>query len=170
MSRGMNAIERLREAHAVGYRVDEEGRVFSPSGRQLSLSADRDGYPRFSVKLSDGLVRGVFVHRLAAYQLFGEAMFEPGIEVRHKNGKVSESGTSNILIGTHSQNMQDVDPEVRRRVAGRAARKLTDEQVAQLRSDRAAGMKYVDLCAKYGLRKSTISYIVRGITCGPLNP
>jgi HNH endonuclease len=41
---------------------------------------------------------------LVAYQKFGMAMFEPGIEVRHKNNVRTNNRHENIL-GTHHDNM-----------------------------------------------------------------
>lgn len=57
----------------------------------------------------------------------------------------------------------DKSPEVRQRVAEYAAsfqRSLTEERVAQLREDRENGDTYAQLMKKYGLAKSTVSYII----------
>lgn len=161
----MNAQERLLEAAEIGYRVNESGDPVSPSGEVLSKNKNRDGYWRFSVKGSDKKVRSIDVHRMVAFQKFGAALFEPGIQVRHANGIESDNSWDNILIGTSSQNNMDKDPEIRKAVAGKAARKLSDEQVAALREERKNGAKYSQLAEKYGIRKSTVSYIVRGVTC-----
>ena len=158
----------MKEAAAKGYRINESGDPVSPSGEVLAKNQDRTGYWRFTVLSSDGKRRNVYIHRLVAFTKFGESLFEKGIEVRHKNGNESDNSCSNILIGTKSENELDKAPEVRAAfVAGaeKAARKLSDGQVAQLRADRAAGAKYDELALKYGIRKSTVSYIVRGITC-----
>ena len=99
-----------------------------------------------------------------AFQKFGIRLFDPGIEVRHLNGP-QDNRKESIEIGTKSQNMMDRDPAVRKAIAAGAARKLTDEQVRQLREERVGGAKYSDLAQRYSIRKSTVSYIVRGITC-----
>ena len=53
----------------------------------------------------------------------------------------------------------DKPRHVRVRVGRAAARKLTDAQVKNIRRDRAAGFTYKKLSEKYGLAKSTLSYI-----------
>lgn len=164
--RGVTPNERLVEAYELGWRVTDQGVALKPDGSVQPVNADASGYLRFSVKLSDEKVRGVYVHRLMAYQKFGKSLFEAGIEVRHLKGLLDNSRES-IEIGTKAQNERDKPPEIRSAIAGRAARKLSDAQVAQLRQDREAGASYKELEEKYGIRKSTISYIVRGLTCKP---
>ena len=161
---GVTRNERLVEAYQRGFRVTAEGVALKPDGSLQPVGLDKWGYWRFSVKNSDGKIRAVMVHRLAAYQKFGERLFEPGIEVRHLNGSTNNQQQF-LEIGTPSQNAMDKSSETRRTVAGRAARKLTDAQVAQLRQEREAGASYKQLEEKYGVRKSTISYIVRRLTC-----
>ena len=104
-------------------------------------------------------------HRLAAYQKFGRDLYTPGLEVRHKDNNPSNTRPSNILLGTKSQNAMDKDPEVRLAAARTAAsflRRLTQQQVDQLRSDRASGATYRELMSKYGIAKGTVSGIVTG--------
>lgn len=161
----MTTNEALVEAHRRGWRVDDAGVLRRPDGSAAPFHFDDDGYPRFTVWLADLRVRkSIHVHRLVAYQKFGDAMFVKGIEVRHLDNTPGNSAPSNIEIGTPSENAFDKSRETRVRVAAGARRKLTPEQRVELLADRSAGMKYTDLAAKYGLQKSTISYIVRGMT------
>lgn len=146
------------EFRARGYSV-HNGDVFAPDGQQCALDIDRKGYKRFSVRY-EGRTVSISVHRFVAYMKFGDALFVPGVEVRHLNGNAHDNHEQNIAIGTHSQNMLDRSPEARRTTASRAARKLSDAQLRQLHADRASGMKYADLCEKYGMTKSSISYII----------
>lgn len=161
----MTPNERLAEVFERGFKVTDAGAVLKPDGSTQPVGKDKHGYWRFSAKGSDGKIRQVMVGRLAAYQKYGEQLFADGIEVRHENGDEADNRLGNVLIGTKSQNALDKDPEVRRAVSAGAARKLTDDQVRQLREERARGTKYADLAQKYGIQKSTVSYIVRGITC-----
>lgn len=156
--------ERVMELHKKGFRVTENGVALKPDGSKQPVTLDKWGYWRFSYKFSDGAARAMLVHRLAAYQKFGKKMFEPGIEVRHMNGS-QDNSAKHLLLGTSSQNSMDRPKEVRIASAARARRKLTDEQVAKLRREREAGATLPQLAAKYGLRKSTVSYIARGLTC-----
>jgi len=160
----MNSQERLREAFRLGWRIRSDGVPISPLGTEVATNLDKSGYPRFTVRLSDMKHRPIYVHRLIALEKYGEAVFAPGIQVRHRDGNPLNTDPSNILIGTPSENAMDKPREVRVAVAGRAARRLTDAQVRELRSDRLQGASYSELSVKYGIQKSTISYIVRGKT------
>jgi len=150
-----------------GYKITEEGVVIGPSGEQVKTRPGRDDYPRFTVRNRDGKARPLDVHRLAALQWFGDALYEPGIETRHLNGNINDFSRSNIAIGTKGQNQMDKTPEMRRSQANHAAsfvRKLTPAQVANLRADREQGASYDELRLKYGVAKSTISYVVNNKT------
>lgn len=120
----------------------------------------------FSLRV-EGSPTSVAVHRLQAYQKYGEILFEPRVVVRHLNGDPLDNSYDNIAIGTQRQNLLDRDPEERlthSRKAARVLRKLSEEDRDALLSDRAAGMTYSQLVDKYHIAKSTVSYIVRGLT------
>jgi hypothetical protein len=146
-----------------------DGTVVNPRGKKLSPRKRKwyrgEGcYYCFNVKLpSEDYAHRIMVHQLAAYQKFGAAALGVGVGVRHKDGDGLNNSADNILIGTQSDNMLDRDPEDRRehaKKAARARRKLTPDEAAALREDREQGMKYAELCAKYGISKAAVSYIV----------
>jgi Mor family transcriptional regulator len=59
--------------------------------------------------------------------------------------------------------MMDKPSDVRVRAAKAGAdvqKKLTADEVISLRAERERGAKYVDLVEKYGISKSTVSFIV----------
>lgn len=149
-------------AYEKGYRVLDSGNLLSPRGRVMALHKDSSGYPWFRYE-KDG--ESVAVHRLVAYQKFGKDIYTPGLEVRHKDNDPGNTKPSNILLGTKSQNEMDKNPAVRLAAARTAAsflHKLTQQQVDQLRSDRASGATYMELMSKYGIAKGTVSGIVTG--------
>jgi hypothetical protein len=152
-------------AYIKGYRVDEEGNVYGLSGQKLIGWITRTGYHCFRIGKN---IANLKTHRLAAYQWFGDAMFEVGIEVRHLDGNPLNNVKTNLALGTASQNAMDKLPETRlraARIAARVVRKLTDAEAIQLRNDRNNGMSYDELKEKYGISsKSTISYIVNNKT------
>jgi hypothetical protein len=120
----------------------------------------------FSVSC-DKYIRFVYVHRLQAYQSFGNKIFDVNITVRHLDGDSLNNSEDNIAIGSQSDNMMDILPSNRIKHALKAAkiqRKLLEEEVKQLRLDRAGGMKYDELIEKYGISKSTVSYIINNKT------
>lgn len=62
-----------------GYRIDDNGDVHGLSGQKLKPWVDSWGYKNFKV----GKYINLSVHRLMAYQLFGDKLFEKDKEVRH---------------------------------------------------------------------------------------
>ncbi len=159
-------MRKEEEAYSKGYRVDEEGNVFGPTGKR-KLSLHTTGYFVFNYRNADGKNKHVLVSRLAAYQWFGAELYTEGFEVRHLDGNPKNNTRANIAIGTKTQNAYDRTPESLREHALKAARslrKLSSEQVAALRADRVAGADYKTLMAKYGVAKGTVSYIVNGAT------
>lgn len=150
-------------AFRLGYRVSESGEVVSPSGQVRKLATTRHGYKTFNMKL-DGCSYPIMAHQLAAYQRFGEAAFADGVEVRHRNSIRGDNTPDNILIGSHSDNMMDISPEVRKSKAVSAARsraKLTDADAAFIRAN---PMTLSQIMAKYGISKSTASLVRAGKT------
>lgn len=145
-----------------GYKVTEDGRAIGPSGREVARKCRR-GYMEFWLKGGEIGNGNVPVHRIQAYQKYGDALFTPGLEVRHLDNNRLNNAASNIAIGTHSENMMDRPEEERKKYSWGAVsfrRLLTDRQVEQLRQDREKGISYKKLMEKYGIAKSTVSYIV----------
>jgi hypothetical protein len=148
-----------RVAYESGYRPTPDGGVIGPRGNLLKVYPNGKGYLEFKIKHDVN----VAVHRFIAYCKFGDKIYEPGLEVRHKKPTITNTHPDNLLLGTKRQNHFDKSPETRKRFAeaGAAAlRSLSTDQVIQLRKDRVAGYKYKDLVRKYGIAKSTVSYIV----------
>ena len=160
----MKHVEEL--AYEKGYRVTYGGVLLGVHGKPIYASASKAG--RLRVTFRDGDTRlTVTVHRLQAYQKYGKSMYTHGIEVRHKDNNYKNNEHGNILLGTHVQNAHDIPAAERRRISllgSKAQRSLSDQKAEQLRQDRASGMKYAELCSRYGLAKSTVSYIVNHIT------
>lgn len=152
--------EKLLEAYSAGYRISSDGTILSPySPTPISGYVSPRGYRCFKLNRN----YPILVHRLHAYQLYGDAVFIPGTVVRHLNGDKLDNSPTNLALGTQSDNSYDIPEEVRRKTGKHAAsflRKLTEEQVASLRADRAAGLSYAYLTKKYGIASSTVSDIV----------
>jgi hypothetical protein len=161
----MHAHERIRIASSI-FEVLPTGEVIGVRGRARALYFDGSGYSCFGHLFEDG-VRRISVHRLVAYKKFGEALFAPGIVTRHLDGNPRNNHPDNIAIGTHSDNMMDIPKAVRQQKAVAAAsrlRKFSEDTVAEIRRKKAAGASLKQLSAEYGAQKSTLSYIVRGMT------
>lgn len=168
MSQSTIISDAIRAAHEKGYRVTKSGRVVGLRGgyRKLTESAEgRTRYYRFNVADDRGKRIPIPVHRLAAYQLFGERSMREGIETRHLDGNSLNNRLSNLQLGSPTANRLDEPARVRKQRASHAAsftRRLTSKQAAQLRKDRRRGLSYADLSEKYDLHFSTVSDIVNG--------
>ena len=157
-------------AYDRGYFVNSEGRVISPKGKIRKDGIDSKGYRAFSItfKRGDKIIKTkVSTHQLIAYQKFGAKALSEGILVRHKDGVATNNHPDNILIGTDLNNYHDRSTKLRKLDAvkiSKTLRKLTDQQVFDLRSDRLNGMKLSDLHEKYSICAYTCNNILKGVT------
>lgn len=150
------------EAHARGYRVLEDGTVRGMRGVRR-VTFDDVGFARFNVARRGGGRFNVYVHKLAAYQLFGELAFAEGARVIHLNNARADNRLENIALGTQDDVMQN-RPQVQRLLwslhAARSLRSLDSKQLQMFRDMRAAGASLNELAKCFGIAKSTASYIV----------
>ncbi len=159
----------VRTAFDRGYRVTQSGDVTSPAGgtRKLRSHAKRRGQPPY---LSFSLAVGertatIYVHKLAALQLFGDAAFAPDVVVRHLDGDSVNNSLANLALGSQTENAFDRLPESRKAHALKAAaarRLLSDDQVRALVERRRSGARAVVVAREFGVRESTVSEIMSG--------
>lgn len=143
-----------------GYSVDKDGNVFNKDNKKLSIGKSKKGYLSFNIRLDkDSNPTRSFVHRLQAYQKFGDKIFEDGIVVRHLNGISTDNSYDNIDIGTYSQNSLDVPKEKRIRMSSQANLKYNHEAII---NDRKNGLSFSQIMAKHGISsKGTVSFIIK---------
>jgi hypothetical protein len=133
----------LVEAYEKGYRISLAGKLITPRGKIRNHGKLKTGYFYFRFR-SETLkkVKNVKLHRLAAYQKYGYALFEIDC-VRHLDGNPENNCLENIGLGTLSENQMDISLVERADRAKHAAsfiRKLSPDQVKQLRRDRDSGL------------------------------
>ena len=164
----------LRLAVKYGYWVDASGIPHSQRGVLRTLLKRRKNlsYHQFTIhsRVADGFTRQsrskvIGVHRLQAYQKFGEKIFEAGLVVRHINGNSLDNSYDNIGIGTHSDNMLDIpkDKRIAKSIhASSKNRKFTDAQVQAIKDDsKIHGLSYNEIMVKWDIHsKGTLSYLV----------
>ena len=148
------------EAFQKGYRV-ENGEIFNHLYQKINFWL-QDGYP--TITISRHAVR---VHRLVAYQKFGNAIFEKEMQVRHLNGNKLDFSFQNIEIGTSKQNQLDKPIEKRKHAGYLSAlrkRKLSIEQAVEIRNEYSLLIKkrgFINATArKYNVDKKIIHNIV----------
>lgn len=159
-------------AYEKGYRVSKDGkRVKGIYKDKMSIYLS-SGYPSFGVSPPESIdgKRSVLlrVHRLQAYQKYGDKLFEDGIETRHLDGDKTNNSWDNIAIGTRSQNIHDMPEEKRRQIAikvGEAQSPLDVEDVIEIRSRVAQGYThgmFTEMADEYGINASTLINVVKG--------
>ena len=155
----------LIEAYNKGYRV-VNCCVISPfSNKKLKLHIKKCGYYKFCCAALGNKRYTVEVHRLVAYQKYGDVIFQDGIQVRHLNGNGLDNSEDNISIGTQSDNRLDIPENIRLSSAITASnkiRKFTDLEVVEIKRDRYINkFTYKELMEKYNITsKGTLSYML----------
>lgn len=154
----MNRVPQI--AYKRGYRVADDGTVMNGDGRILSGSISSGGYRKFRF---DGALPGCLVHRLVAFQKFGEAIFREGVVARHLDGNPLNNRVENIALGSHDFNMRDKSPAVTMASALKATaahRKYDAREVIAFY--KASGRSYKATMAKFGITsKGTLNFILR---------
>jgi hypothetical protein len=148
-------------AYEMGYRVTEKGNVISMINKERKLDLNKHGYYRFSIKINKNSVRACMVHRLVAFQKFGEKIYEEGIEVRHKNNIRTDNSYDNILIGSHSQNMLDLPKEDRQKYAEYATSFIRKYDKKEVQAYHSISRSYKDTKEHFGIKSSgTLHYVL----------
>jgi len=132
-----------RIAHSKGYRVTRNGVVLSRRGaRKCSFNTSRDvPYKKFNIRI-DGKNTNIKVHRLQAFQKYGDKIYEDYMVVRHLDGDSLNNSWDNIAIGTRSQNMMDIPAESRKDKAMHATSFVR-------KHDKATIIEYYSKCGSY---------------------
>lgn len=124
-----------------------KGRVLHP-GRYCKTG-------HLSVVLGRGS-NGSPVHQLVMRTFVSDS--PEGNEVRHINGDPADNRLCNLEYGTRTENILDVFHQ------GKPWRKLTIEDVKEIRSGLRSGVSGADLAKTFRVSQSTISSIKRGRT------
>lgn len=151
-----------------GYHFDKDNNLIGASKKVLHPSLGTNGYPRVTIRIN-GLYKHLEIHRLKAYFLFGEIIFNKGIEVRHLNGIKADYSDNNISFGSRRDNRLDIPKEERIRLSYLGAahiRKITDNQRIEIISLKKSGLRLIDIAKMYNLKsKGTVSMIINKKRC-----
>ena len=156
--------ENIKECSEKGYEVLENGEVKGKI-KILSLRIDKKGYKSFTFRNKNGAREVVLVHRLQAYQKYGEKIFEKGIVARHLDGNSLNNSWNNIGIGTPSDNQMDRNESCRKNSATIASRKMQNnirsyEERCLIYEDLKNGISYSEIMNKHNISsKGTLSFM-----------
>lgn len=151
----MTLKEKIEFAVSKGYSIDNNGNAVGPKGL-LKLSGV-NYYLYFGVNNPDRTRLRVSVHKLQAYQKFGDRVFEDGVVVRHADGNKHNNHWSNIEVGSQSDNMMDRCPIKRQEHSLKAAihlRRFNDEQVKEIRDFHKSCESYKKTKERFGISSS----------------
>jgi hypothetical protein len=161
-----------KRAAALGITVSMDGKTVTRSsdGHTFSLQKTSDGqYWRFNCGPKNARIQ-IRVHRLQAWQKYGDAIYAPGMVCRHLDGNSFNNHRDNIALGTQSDNMMDKSPKNRRIDALRASRSIVKYPHAQV----IAYYKqhgFAATLAEFGIRsKGTLSHILNKSGTEPAVP
>lgn len=148
--------DRQRQLHAEWARLrtpaaTEDGECWEwPGGRN---PADYGSVHRNGQRLA---------HRAAWVEVHGPIAV--GMVICHRCDNPPCFRPSHLFVGTHADNVADKIAKGRHWLTTENGRlKLTDEQVAAIRVERDAGALIPDIAHRYGVSKSLIGFIVRGL-------
>lgn len=162
----------LLYAISKGYRCDCLGQVISPDGEITNGYIGNHGYQTIGIRNEKTKKCHVAVHRLQAFQKYGDKIFEKGVVVRHKNNIKTDNNYDNILIGSYSDNYHDNSQEVKNKIisggkkGSRLARianlKYDDDFIKNVGDFVYEGENLVkDAVKKYNISSSSISRILK---------
>jgi len=150
----------ILECYLKGYRLSECGKILNTTFNIIYPKSKQNNYYTFSYRIGNRSIK-IKCHRLQAYQKYGNKLFEEGIVVRHLDGNKLNNSCENILIGTHTDNMNDVPKEVRLEKALHATsfvRKYNKEEVIDFHS---INKSYIETMAKFNISsKGTLHFIL----------
>jgi hypothetical protein len=147
----MKRIEEI--AAGMGYHV-RNGYAFGPKGLQKT-SPDSKGYLRIGIYV-EGKTRTCWVHRLVAFQKFGDALYLNRPDVRHLDGDHQNNLDDNIALGTRSMNLLDIPPTERSDRAKRVNVKKHGELRARIDAALATGISQAKVAKLVGCAESTV--------------
>lgn len=153
----------IKRAYENGYRSDDEGNIFGPTGTKLVLGNGSNGYLIFRI-WKDVKHVTVSAHRFSAYCYFGDEVFNHQC-VRHLNGIKTDNRKENLALGSLSDNYRDIPVKWRIDFSLKGAktkRKLTPSNVQEIRLEIESGKPLKSIAVKYGVARSTIQQIKEG--------
>lgn len=154
----------VKAAYDAGYRVDHVGNVVKDGIIKKTYILNRKPrYADFPMYVNNRR-HLVYVHKLCAYQKYGDALFESQC-VRHLDGNSLNNAPSNIAIGSFSDNMYDIPNGVRSKraiYASSCVQKLNKHNHKEILDYYKKVRSYTKVMEKFNISsKGTVSYIIR---------
>lgn len=144
-----------------GFTVSEEGLLYNPKGEQVGNYVDSNGYFNANLRTKKRNTNMLKVHRLQAYQKYGNKLFEEGIQVRHLDGNKENNTWNNIAIGTQSENQMDIPKQIRIKRALTASSNIRKYNKEEVKKFHRVSKSYKRTMEKFNISsKGTLNYIL----------
>ncbi|MCB0448468.1 MAG: HNH endonuclease, partial [Gelidibacter sp.] len=146
------------------------GLVFNSQGEKVVVSVNSAGYQIFgtgSRRYKDNPFFNIAVHRLQAFQKYGNKIFLNKIVVRHFDEDKLNNKPENILIGTQKDNYHDVPKKKREKIIAKMAEtksQYSNEQAKEMFELRSKGVLQKDIAKKFKCSTGWISMILNNKT------
>tara|TARA_S200002703_G_scaffold136501_1_gene125877 strand:+ start:624 stop:1103 length:480 start_codon:yes stop_codon:yes gene_type:complete len=150
-------MNREQIAYEKGYRVTKDGNLLNPKGEKIGC-VNTHGYEHTGIRINKKQ-KNVHIHRLQAYQKYGNKLYEDGIIVRHLNSNSLDNSFNNISIGTQKDNYIDMPEENKKKMVYKHI-KYRKQFVLKLREEYKVLKNYSELGRKYNMDKYTIWYLI----------
>lgn len=126
--------------------------------RRMKLQKDKDGYLYLMLYIH-GRRKTYRLSRLV-YEAFTGEKIPEGLLVRHWDGNKLNNLFSNLLLGTHQDNMDDMLRHgTQAKGTKQGSAKLNEEQVIEIRKLLDFGMTQEQIATKFNVDRSCIGYI-----------
>ena len=152
-----------------GLVVRKDGSVIGLRGRLLEGKPTKGMGNYIRVSVHNGPKKyTVPVHKLQAYQKFGDAVFSDlamEVHIRHLNGDPTDNSWDNIALGSSHDNIMDRTEAARKEHARKAVgftRVFSEEQIREIRRRKLDGESLKSIADSLGKSKGHISDIVNG--------
>ncbi len=131
-------------------------RVIGKKWKRLKLTKHGAGYWCVNLHKGDRISEVHLTHRLVLFAFVGPC--PEGMECRHLDGDRSNANLTNLCWGTHEENASDT---IRH---GRVPRKLTEQEVREIRTKYATGeYRQKDIAAEYKINQTMVGFITRRV-------
>ncbi len=140
-------------AYERGYRVTFDGEMVNPEGKKVGYYSST-GYLMHKIRFGtskEGKYKRFLVSRWQAFQKYGEAIYCPGIVVRHLNWVKTDNSYDNIRIGNNRDNLLDIPKEDRVKNAIKASRKIAKYNVDEVRKYHNKVQSYKQTMEKFNI-------------------
>lgn len=157
-------MNKIKIASEKGYFVTKEGDVYFNGRKRLLRYNDNKSkikYYVFNARIN-GKSTVIKVHRLQAYQKYGDEIFNDEIVVRHIDGNSLNNNYDNIAIGSNHDNRMDIPKNIRIKMAINASNYMKKYNHEDIYNYYCENKSYKKTMEKFNIAsKGTLNFIIK---------